>query len=135
VNAEKTVEITGLQLIDYLELAEQFPPGTVRRLPAPTQPAGAHGEPTLVTVLLTLTAASAQVLTAWLVSRQTVKTAAATPAATAGTEGITLTISPDRSIILHMGATPSQATETGKEALVSGIQAVTSAILKEAESG
>lgn len=139
------VEVTGLQLIDYLELEEQLPPGSVSQTPAADIPPGAHGEPIFITAVIVLSAVAAKALASWLAARhpkQASPAPTATTAAAAAAPGITMTIAPDRTITIHMGAaaspstpspastSPAAATTTGEA--VSDVQIIADTLLKAA---
>jgi hypothetical protein len=140
------VEVTGLQLIDYLELEEQLPPGSVSQTPAADIPPGAHGEPMLITAVIVLSAVAAKALASWLAARHPKQAASPAPTATtavaAPAPGITMTIAPDRTITIHMGAaaspstpspastSPAAATTTGEA--VSDVQIIADTLLKAA---
>jgi hypothetical protein len=142
------VEVTGLQLIDYLELEEQLPPGSVSQTPAADIPPGAYGEPMLITAVIVLSAVAAKALASWLAARhpkQDSPAPTATTAAAAPAPGITMTIAPDRTITIHLGAaaspstpspasmsstSPAAATTTGEA--VSDVQIIADTLLKAA---
>lgn len=124
--SETTVEIAGLQLIDYLELEEQLPAGTVRQAPAPAGDTGAHGSPDLVVAVITLTAAVVQALTMWLSRRH------AESEPKIADDGITLTVSPDHTITIMLGHAAEPPAGSGAK-LLSGIDAVTEAVRAAAE--
>jgi hypothetical protein len=133
-NSEKAIEITGLQLIDYLELEEQLPSGAIRKAPAAEGPGGMHGEPTLVTAIIILTAAAAHALNTWLSNRHSDASKESGSDINSGADGITMTISPDKTITIHMGSSGTSSDAAQKGELVAGIESVTTAILHAAES-
>jgi len=124
--SETTVEIAGLQLIDYLELEEQLPAGTVRQAPASAGDPGAHGSPDFVVAVITLTATVVQALTVWLSHRH-----AESEQKTAN-DAITVEVSPDHSITIRLGHVAEPSAGSGGK-LLSGINAVTEAVRAAAE--
>lgn len=139
------VQVTGLQLIDYLELEEQLPSGSVSQTPAADIPPGAHGEPILITAVIVLSAVAAKTLASWLAARHPNQAIPAPPTATSGVAapapGITMTIAPDHTITIHMGAaspsTPSLASisppaATTTSEAVSDVQIIADTLLKAA---
>ena len=68
MSKDASIRINGLQRIDYLELEEVLPPGTITELDQPAAASGQHGEPVLITaVLLT---AGVRALAGWLADRR-----------------------------------------------------------------
>ncbi|MEV8531747.1 hypothetical protein [Streptomyces sp. NPDC051211] len=68
------VIIEGLWLVEFLELSEGLPPGTVHRQPRVADDGRTHRDLGTVVAVVTLTSAVLQSLTAWLQARQTRQT-------------------------------------------------------------
>jgi hypothetical protein len=103
----------------------------------PSAPASTHrqkrppGWRPRATAIIILTAATVQALTTWLKARHAANQKQASGAATAGRDGTSLTIGPDGTITIHIGPAANAAGRSG-DTVLSGIDAVTSTILKAA---
>ncbi|WP_371101126.1 hypothetical protein [Streptomyces sp. PU_AKi4] len=65
------IEVDGLWLVEFLELSEALPPGTIHERPPREDDGRTHRDLGTVVAVVTLTSAVLQSLTAWLQARQT----------------------------------------------------------------
>lgn len=64
-----TIHLSGLDLMDFVELQEQFPEEQLEELPQPAVEDGVHGEPGTIAAALLITSIGLQAFSTWLARR------------------------------------------------------------------